>query len=44
MCALYSKKYGTLKVLQSSQVEFLRAKGYDQLGDDEKEVLAGRWC
>ncbi len=30
----------TLKVLQSSQVEFLRAEGYDQLEEDEKEVLA----
>ncbi len=29
----------TLKVLQSSQVEFLRAEGYDQLGEDEKKVL-----
>ncbi len=32
----------TLKVLQSSQVEFLRVEGYNQLGEDEKEVLTCR--
>ncbi len=34
----------TLKVLQSSQVEFLRVEGSDQLGEDEKEVLACGNC
>ncbi len=34
----------TLKVLRSSQVEFLRAEGYDQLAEGEKEVLACDNC
>ncbi len=38
------ERRSTLKLLQSSQVEFLRAKGYDQLGEDEKEVLTCSNC
>ncbi len=42
--ACASEYFGKVHWKYCSQVEFLRAKGYDQLWEDEKEVLASGSC